>query len=62
MSTLGILGLAVFYFESTILILIKIYLGGSVEQIVQLCGEGVLKPFTDLLAAKVKNNAFGFFS
>jgi len=26
--------------------------GGSVEQIVQLCGEGVLKPFTDLLAAK----------
>jgi len=26
--------------------------GGSVEQIVHLCGEGVLKPFTDLLAAK----------
>ena len=27
--------------------------GGTVEQIVQLCGEGALKPFTDLLAAKV---------
>jgi len=26
--------------------------GGSVEQIVQLCADGVLKPFTDLLAAK----------
>jgi len=26
--------------------------GGTVQQIVQLCGEGVLKPFTDLLAAK----------
>jgi len=26
--------------------------GGTVEQIVQLCGEGALKPFTDLLAAK----------
>jgi len=26
--------------------------GGSVQQIVQLCGEGVLKPFCDLLAAK----------
>merc|ERR1712126_268643 len=26
--------------------------GGTVEQIVRLCGEGVLKPFTDLLAAK----------
>ena len=34
------------------------YLGGSVEQIVQLCGEGVLKPFTELLAAKVRNSAF----
>merc|ERR1719309_930896 len=26
--------------------------GGTVPQIVQLCGEGVLKPFCDLLAAK----------
>eukprot|EP00088_Acartia_fossae_P071179 TRINITY_DN9719_c0_g1_i2.p1 TRINITY_DN9719_c0_g1~~TRINITY_DN9719_c0_g1_i2.p1 ORF type:complete len:523 (+),score=111.48 TRINITY_DN9719_c0_g1_i2:39-1607(+) len=26
--------------------------GGTVEQIVRLCGEGILKPFTDLLAAK----------
>ena len=26
--------------------------GGTVQQIVQLCGEGVLKPFCDLLAAK----------
>jgi len=26
--------------------------GGSIEQIVKLCGEGVLKPFSDLLAAK----------
>merc|ERR1712168_1212828 len=26
--------------------------GGSVQQIVHLCGEGVLKPFCDLLAAK----------
>jgi len=26
--------------------------GGNVQQIVQLCGEGALKPFTDLLAAK----------
>jgi len=26
--------------------------GGNIEQIVRLCAEGVLKPFTDLLAAK----------
>lgn len=26
--------------------------GGTVQQIVMLCGEGVLKPFCDLLAAK----------
>merc|ERR1712058_54844 len=26
--------------------------GGTVQQIIQLCGEGVLKPFCDLLAAK----------
>merc|ERR1712087_435047 len=26
--------------------------GGTVQQIVHLCGEGVLKPFCDLLAAK----------
>ena len=28
--------------------------GGTVEQIVQLCADGVLKPFVDLLAAKVQ--------
>ena len=27
--------------------------GGTVEQIIRLCAEGVLKPFCDLLAAKV---------
>ena len=26
--------------------------GGTVQQIIHLCGEGVLKPFCDLLAAK----------
>jgi hypothetical protein len=34
--------------------------GGTVEQIIRLCAEGVLKPFCDLLAAKVTCLCFRF--